>query len=191
MKKSQSSLFLWISLAAFILVIAAVVVIDQLSHAQTSSSTVTSTDKGDPAKIGWKVGEQAPDFELTTTDYHDVKLSDYRGKNVILNFWATWCGPCQLEMPFLISANEKLPGLETVLISINSRDSFDNAVLFAQVNGLKFIIPVDPRGIVASMYNIRGIPSTYFIDRNGIITSIKIGPFLSESEIIESLPVDD
>ena len=166
-----------------------VVVIDQVTHSQSTRSVKVSSviETSEQPKIGWRIGEQAPDFTLTTTGNYDIQLSDYRGKKVILNFWATWCGPCRLEVPFIKSVNDKLPKLDAVLLAVNTQDSFDNAQLYAKANGLKCIIPVDPRGIVSGYYNIRGIPTTYFINQKGIVTSIKIGPFLSEDEILERL----
>jgi peroxiredoxin len=181
--------FLWTLLGAILLLMVPVVIVDQVTHsrpASTSAATVPTGTSEQP-KIGWRIGEQAPDFTLTTTGNYDIQLSDYRGKKVILNFWATWCGPCRLEVPFIKSVNDKLPKLNAVLLAVNTQDSFDNAQLYAKANGLKCIIPVDPRGIVSGYYNIRGIPTTYFINQKGIVTSIKIGPFLSEDEIMERL----
>ena len=186
-------LFLWILLGAILLLMVPVAVIDRVMHPGTiQSATVstivnTATQTGAQPKVGWRIGDQAPDFTLTTTGNNDIKLSDYRGKKVILNFWATWCGPCRLEVPFLKSIHDKLPKLDAVLLAVNTQDSFENAQMYAKANGLNCIIPVDPRGIVAGYYNIHGIPTTYFINQQGIITSIKIGPFLSEDEIIERL----
>ena len=169
-----------------------VVIIDQVTHSGTVksavvSSTVNTTVTSEQPKTGWRIGDQAPDFTLTTTDNHDIQLSDYRGKKVILNFWATWCGPCRMEIQSLKSIIDKLPEHDAVLLAVNTQDSFDNAQLYAKANGLHCIIPVDPRGTVSGYYNIHGIPTTYFIDQKGIVTSIKIGPFLSEDEIIERL----
>jgi cytochrome c biogenesis protein CcmG, thiol:disulfide interchange protein DsbE len=193
MEKLKSPLFLWIILGAIILLLIPVAIIDRVVHSRPPAPSVTAkstvpTRIGEKSKTGWRIGDQAPDFELTTIETHDIKLSDYRGKAVVLNFWATWCGPCRMEVPSLKSINTKLTERGAVLIAINTQDTMDNAQAYAKANGLDFIIPVDPRGYVASSYNIHGIPTTYFIDPKGIITSIKIGPFLSEDEILERLP---
>jgi peroxiredoxin len=193
MNKLKSPLFLWIILGAMLLLMVPVVIIDRVTHSGTvksaavSTTVNTATVTSEQPKTGWRIGEQAPDFTLTTTDNHDIQLSDYRGKKVILNFWATWCGPCRMEIQSLKSINDKLPEYDAVLLAVNTQDSFDNAQLYAKANGLNCIIPVDPRGIVSGYYNIHGIPTTYFINQKGIVTSIKIGPFLSEDEIIEQL----
>jgi len=189
----KSPLFLWIILGAIIVLLIPVAIIDRVGHSRPVAPLVTSkatvpTRIAEQSKTGWRIGDQAPDFELTTTDTRDIKLSDYRGKAVILNFWATWCGPCRMEVSSLKSVNTKLSELDAVMIAICTQDTFDNAQMYAKANGLDFIIPVDPRGTVAGYYNIHGIPTTYFIDPKGVITSVKIGPFLSEDEILERLP---
>jgi thiol-disulfide isomerase/thioredoxin len=114
-------------------------------------------------------------------------LSDYRGKNVILNFWASWCGPCKIEIPAMKSAYDKLTKIDVVILAICIKDSFEDAQADAKANGLPWIIPVDPAGTVGNYYNVHGIPTTYFINQKGIITSVKIGPFLSEAEIMDRL----
>ncbi len=180
---------MWIVLGAILLLMVPVVIIDQVTHSRSTQgialSPVNSTSE--QPRTGWRIGDQAPDFTLTTTDYHDIQLSDYRGKKVILNFWASWCGPCRMEIQSLKSINEKLPEHDAVLLAVSTQDSFDNTQLYAKANGMKCTIPVDPRGIVSSYFNIRGLPTTYFINQKGIITSVKIGPFLSENEIMERL----
>jgi peroxiredoxin len=189
MNSLKSPLFLWIILGAILVLLVPVAIIDRVTHSVKTPLVVAlpAYNTGQNVKTGWKIGEQAPDFTLTTTGGKDITLSDYRGKKVVLNFWATWCGPCRLEVPFLKSIHDKLPDLDAVLLAVSTQDSFENAQMYAKANGMKCIIPVDPRGIVAGYYNIRGIPTTYFIDQKGIVTSIKIGPFLSENEIIERL----
>jgi thiol-disulfide isomerase/thioredoxin len=190
MNNLKSPLFLWIILGAIILLMVPVVIIDRVSHSPASpgpSIAPVRAEKSEKPNVGWRIGQEAPDFLLTTTDNHDVKLSDYRGKGVILNFWATWCGPCRLEVPAIKSIGDKLVKADVVLLAVNTQDSFDNAQMYAKANGLTCIIPVDPKGIVAGYYNIHGIPTTYFIDRKGIITSVKIGPFLGEDEIIDRI----
>jgi len=179
---------LWIVLAAIIVVIAAAAVTDRAIH-----SPAPAPAAGSPAELpgkvitGTKIGLAAPDFTLPTTDDKEFKLSDYRGKNVILNFWASWCGPCRLEIPAFKELHERYKDGNTVLVAVNSLDDPASASYYARASGLDFIIPVDPRGVVTDLYNIRGMPTTYFINDRGIITSIKIGPFISINEIEERM----
>lgn len=189
MNKLQSPLFLWIILGAIILLMVPVIIIDRVTHSGAASPVATSsnTETVEQPKVGWKIGEEAPDFLLTTTDNHDIKLSDYRGRNVIINFWASWCGPCRMEVPVFKSIGSTLSKSGVVFLAVSVRDSMDNAQSYAKSNDLDWIIPVDPRGMVADYYNVHGIPTSFFIDKKGIIKSIKIGPFLSENEITDRL----
>jgi peroxiredoxin len=188
MPKLRSSHYLLILLAVILLAIVSAAIIDQVTRGATlpvAVATTTGSETG--AKIGWKMGEQAPDFTLTTTEGHDIRLSDYRGKNVILNFWATWCGPCRYEIPVFKSLNDNLAKLGIVVLAVSTLDSFENAVAYARYNNLNFIIPVDPLGTVSGYYNVRGIPTTFFINAKGVITSVKIGPFINENEVLDKV----
>ena len=186
MKKIGPSQFLWILCGLTIVSLATVAVIDQVSHPspRAVSAPTPATSADSPAvKIGTRIGFTAPDFTLPTTDNKEFKLSDYRGKPVILNFWASWCGPCRYEVPAFKSFYDKYKDEGVSIIAVNTQDNPDSALAYAKSDGLKFTVPVDPQGKVSGLYNVRGLPTTYFIDENGIITSIKIGPFLFMEEI--------
>jgi peroxiredoxin len=197
MNKLKSPLFLWIILGAILLLLIVAAIFDRLAHSQAatipqasaavSSKVSSTTTPGEQPKVGWRIGDEAPDFELTTLANKDIKLSDYRGKNVILNFWASWCGPCEMEVPALKSAYDKLTKIGVVILAVSIKDTFENTQSYAKAKDLPWTIPVDPPGNLGARYNIHGIPTTYFINQKGIITSVKIGPFLSESEIMDRL----
>jgi peroxiredoxin len=127
----------------------------------------------------------APDFELQSLDGEMVALSSLRGRPVLLNFWATWCGPCRVEMPFIQETFKdgdwKEQGL--VILAVNVGESRSKAKEFMEVNGLSFRVLLDADQSVAHDYNIRGIPTTYFIDKSGIMKDRKIGPFANKAEI--------
>ncbi|MBN1691663.1 MAG: redoxin domain-containing protein [Dehalococcoidia bacterium] len=179
---------LWLLIPVTIILIAAAFVIERVTQPALSvAPTNVATIPDENVKTGTKIGFAAPDFTLPTTDNKEFKLSDYRGKNVILNFWATWCGPCRLEIPAFKEIHNRYGDGSTVLVAVNSLDNPDSASYYATANGMDFVIPVDPRGAVCNLYNIRGMPTTYFIDDKGIITSIKIGPFINIDEIEERL----
>ncbi len=187
---SKTKRLLWIVLVLIIVTIAAVAVIDRSMHSSTAtqdSSSVIESSQQPEVKTGTRIGFAAPDFVLPTTGNKEFKLSDYRGKNVILNFWATWCGPCRLEIPAFKELHQRYKDSDTVLVAVNSLDNPDSASDYARANGMDFIIPVDPRGTVSGLYNIRGMPTTYFINDRGIITSIKIGPFIGIDDIEERM----
>lgn len=118
---------------------------------------------------GLRVGEKAPDFELMTLDGKTVKLSDYRGKKVILNFWATWCPPCKAEMPDIQKFyNEADDNVEILAINIDPQYDVKKFVREANVT---FPVLLDSKDEVNNLYRILTIPTTYFIDGEGIIRS--------------------
>lgn len=118
---------------------------------------------------GLRVGEKAPDFELMTLDGKTVKLSDYRGKKVVLNFWATWCPPCKAEMPDIQKFyNETDDNVEILAINIDPQYDVKKFVREANVT---FPVLLDSKDEVNNLYRILTIPTTYFIDGEGIIRS--------------------
>jgi peroxiredoxin len=131
------------------------------------------------------VGTQAPDFQMTTIYGETMKLNDLRSKAVMLNFWATWCGPCVEEMPTLQSYFEKY-GQELVIIGVNADEPRSDVVDFTEDNSLTFPIVLDPDSRIQDLYKIRGYPTSYFIDAQGVIRAVHIGS-LSETLLDEYL----
>ncbi|HEX6030790.1 MAG TPA: TlpA disulfide reductase family protein [Tepidiformaceae bacterium] len=121
-------------------------------------------------------GERAPDFALPDVRAPGQvrKLSDFRGKPVVLNFWATWCGPCKAEIPEFQEAQDTL-GEGVVFLGVNYRESPQKATDF--LNGLNATFPslVDGGGKVAEHYRVSGLPVTYFLDKDGVVVHIEIG----------------
>jgi len=130
-----------------------------------------------------EVGKLAPDFELNTLDGQSIALSQLKGTPVVVNFWATWCGPCRHEMPFLQQIYEDWPEETLVLLTINIAESSSKVAQFMQSEGFSFTVLLDSNANVAQKYNVMGIPSTFFIDKDGVIQKIKVGPFRSKAEI--------
>ncbi|MDT9026434.1 MULTISPECIES: peroxiredoxin family protein [Rossellomorea] len=132
------------------------------------------------AAQGLAKGDRAPDFELTTLDDKAVKLSDYQGKKVILNFWATWCPPCKAEMPHMQSyyeENAEKENVEILAVNLTSMDDGEKAVQeFIDGYELTFPIPMDEKGEVGDEYRAFTIPTTYMIDTKGIIQHKIVGP---------------
>ncbi|MDZ5472749.1 TlpA disulfide reductase family protein [Bacillus sp. 31A1R] len=116
---------------------------------------------------GLGVGLKAPDFELKNLEGKTVKLSDYAGKKVMLNFWATWCPPCKAEMPDM-QKFYKEAGDDIVILAVNIDPQYDVAG-FAKEMNISFPILLDEKDKVSTVYKILTIPTTYFIDEKGII----------------------
>jgi peroxiredoxin len=118
-----------------------------------------------------RVGHLAPDFVLTTLDGREVRMSDYRGHVVFLNFWATWCGPCKVEMPAMERLYREYRRQGFAILAVSS-DPEGAAVTrpFRDSLGLSFTIAHDPDAVVMRMYGVRTLPHTFLVDRQGVIT---------------------
>ncbi|MCZ8514105.1 redoxin domain-containing protein [Paenibacillus filicis] len=131
------------------------------------------------ASVGLKVGQTAPDFELKQLDGTVVKLSDYRGKTVFLNFWATWCPPCQAEIPYLKefhSANEASGAIVLGINATSTELSVPVVQAWTKEWKLSFPVALDSSGDVGRTYKVNAYPATYVIDANGIIREKHQGP---------------
>jgi peroxiredoxin len=122
---------------------------------------------------GLKVGAKAPDFELKTLAGDTVKLSDLKGKKVMLNFWATWCPPCKAEMPAMEEFHKEA-GDDVVILAVNIDPHLD-VKAFVDENKITFPIPLDEEDTVNETYQVLSIPTTYFIDTKGNIGNKYIG----------------
>ena len=120
----------------------------------------------------------APDFTVTDAEGNPVKLSDFRGKGVVLNFWASWCGPCKSEMPHFQEAYEEY-GEDVHFLMVNMSealgDSRANADAFLTEGGYSFPVYYDDNAECAYGYGVSGIPMTFFIDAQGNLVSSKTG----------------
>jgi len=114
-----------------------------------------------------------------------ITLSELRGQPVVLNLWATWCGPCREEMPTIEKVYRDYKDLGLVVIGLNltSQDSEQAVAAFVQELGLTFPIALDRDGSVSNRYQLLGLPTTFFIDREGVIRSVVVGGPMSEALI--------
>ncbi|MBI3360074.1 MAG: TlpA family protein disulfide reductase [Chloroflexi bacterium] len=137
-------------------------------------------------------GFPAPDFTLDTLDGATATLSAFRGQVVIVNLWASWCGPCRAEMPAIqeLYVANRQRGLAVLAVNGTFQDSEADARAFAQKYGLTFPILLDRDGAVSRRYLLRALPSTFFVDRRGIIRSVAVGGPMREAVLqtqVESL----
>lgn len=122
-----------------------------------------------PPPIGLNVGDRAPDFKLTTLQGEQVRLSDYQGQPVMLNFWATWCGPCRFEMPNMEKLYQE-HDVEVLAVNLTTTErSTSDVEYFVESFNLNFDILLDKEDEVSDLYKTLAIPTTYMIDSQGII----------------------
>ncbi|MDQ6858351.1 MAG: TlpA family protein disulfide reductase [Chloroflexota bacterium] len=139
--------------------------------------TLTLAFRRDPHDIKTgTVNKPAPAFALQTLDGTPVSLDQYRGKVVVLNFWASWCIPCKEENPALTDMWERYRGTDVVLLGIVFQDSRDAARAYTARLGNSWPSAIDDSGRVALSYGVFGPPETYFIGADGIIAGRHIGP---------------
>ena len=117
-------------------------------------------------------GDLAPDFLLETLDGGEIRLSELRGKGVIVNMWATWCGPCRKEMPQFVAAYDSYQDRGLEIIAVNVQESPSIIRPFVEDFGIDFPVALDRRGTVSDDYRIIGLPVTYFVDREGVVKSL-------------------
>jgi thiol-disulfide isomerase/thioredoxin len=121
-----------------------------------------------------ELNQKAPDFSLISLQGDKVKLTELRGKAVVLNFWATWCGPCRMEMPLLQAYADEYQA-DLVILPINNDETPATIQKFVDELGLRLDMVLDPGAKVTQAYRVRGFPTTIFIDKDGIIRFQHIG----------------
>jgi len=187
-----------LSIAIIILAIAIIIVnltkapnteADKEMNSTEETQTSDSVQEVDLGQV--QEGSPAPDFTLSTIDGGTVRLSDFQGKKVILNFWATWCPPCKAEMPHMQNFYEKNKdnGIEIVAVNLTNMDNGkDEIEKFVKEYSLTFPIPLDETGDIGVQYQAFTIPTSYILDTNGVITKKIIGPM--DEEMMSNLTKD-
>lgn len=146
----------------------------------SADATGTSTSGHSPAP---QTGFAAPDFTLKTPSGNPYTLSDLKGQAVLVNLWATWCPPCRAEMPTLQKMYDEYKDQNFIVLAVDMtyQDDPFAVVPFAEEYNLTFPILLDETGEVGKAYQIHSLPSSYFINRYGIITEVVIGGPMSEA----------
>ena len=143
------------------------------THAETATPAGKIVPRGLPA-----IGQPAPDFTLPALHHDPQRLAAWRGQPVLINFWASWCGPCRREMPDLIAAyaQYQTEGLMVLAVNLTQQDSRANAAAFAEEFQIPFPVLLDDTGEVADgLYGAHALPMSYFIDRAGYLRHIYVG----------------
>ena len=125
----------------------------------------------------------APDFELQALDGSLVKLSDYRGQDVFINFWASWCGPCRREMPDIEAIHREYAANGLVVLTVNLGEKKDTVQHYMQANSFTFPVLLDTDRRVARQYRVSSIPVSVFIDKEGKIRHQRVG-LLSKEQML-------
>ncbi|MNJ45911.1 Thiol-disulfide oxidoreductase ResA [compost metagenome] len=145
---------------------------------------IVTSNQGERAeqKARLAIGAAAPNFEVTNTHGDQVALSDYRGKVVVLNFWASWCEPCVKEMP-LINEVYQSNQSDVATLFVNAGESKATVNEFLTEHHFEFPVMIDVTGKVAGLYGIVGLPVTYIIDKKGNLHQSIVGEITSSEQL--------
>jgi cytochrome c biogenesis protein CcmG, thiol:disulfide interchange protein DsbE len=145
---------------------------------------VGSLEGADNSAAGIDAGDRAPNFRIQLSDDQGLYLSDLVGRPILINFWATWCGPCRLEMPEIVQHSETSGDL--LVIAINVQEELEPVAAFAEDFSMNMPVVRDERGEIRDLYQVRGMPTSVFINREGKIATYREG-VMSPSTLEELL----
>jgi peroxiredoxin len=170
-----------------------------LNQIITTGTYVTAPEEPDSAGLGFitgcpqntgdslDIGDTALDFQFQDADGLAVSLSDFRGKPVMVCFWATWCGFCNKQLPYLQQLYYEWQGTELVMITISKGEEPSTVATFMQDNELTFPVLTDSSQKAVSQYGVTGVPTTFFIDEDGVVQFKQVGYFHSTEDIEDIL----
>ncbi len=161
-----------------VLLLTTVVLLSGCGAKSDETSTPTPADETVASASPSYLGKTAPDFVLRTLDGKDFRMTDHRGEVVLINFWATWCGPCVVETPELVDLYNDLheEGLTILGISLDE-EGFEVVAPFAEEFHVTYPIAVDDGTVAEAFGGVYGLPTSYVIDKNGAIQQRFIGIF--------------
>lgn len=162
--------------AAIVLFIGVYFLYDYLSNNYTPDNLIENTTAGEEVQKN-----TAADFTVFDSSGNEVSLSDYFGKPIVLNFWASWCMPCKNEMPHFEAAFKENPDIQFMMLNVTVSDSFADAKSFISESGYTFPVFYDLNGDASDVYVVNSFPTTLFIDANGNIVTKVVGMLSEES----------
>lgn len=165
----RSGLTLFIALIALTATIAVII-----------SAAYSNEEQLVPQRLS--IGTSAPEFEATNTDGEKVSLADYQGKVVLINFWASWCGPCVNEMPLNNDVFQEHAD-EIVTLFVNVGESKGTVNEFLSAHQFQFPVIIDATGKLSELYSITGLPVTYILNKEGAIGQVITGEISSKQQL--------
>lgn len=138
---------------------------------------------------GYKIGNLAIDFTLTDLEDTTHSLSDYRGKTVLVNFFASWCSPCKHEMPFLNEVYSEYKDKDVVVLGVNltEGDELEDVEALLSANDIAFPVLLDKKSKATDAYRVRSIPFSFIVDPEGVIVNAQLGTFMKKQDLVNFL----
>ncbi len=150
-----------------------------------SAEDIDNADGAATIQTAPQEGFLAPDFTLQTMSGEQITLSDLQGQPVLVNFWASWCPPCRAEMPGMENAYQEYQSQGFVVLAINVtyQDTLSDAISFVETQGFSYPILFDTQGSVSKLYQLRSLPTSFFVDKEGVIQDVVYGGPIPEADI--------
>jgi cytochrome c biogenesis protein CcmG, thiol:disulfide interchange protein DsbE len=166
-QQAKSRTWLYVNIAiAIMLIVGGIVVLFWMGEQGAEKSTPTTSAR---------IGAIAADFQLPALSGETVALSDYEGQVILVNTWATWCPPCKAEMPAIHEYYQAHQNDGFVVLAINSQEDAATVQRFIKAQGFTFPVLLDTQASVLDQYKVRGLPTSFIIDRDGVIRYVHTG----------------
>jgi peroxiredoxin len=156
---------------AIVLIVAGFVMLLWLGQQQSTPSRAATLNP----VFSQQIGQPAPDFTLASLEGETVSLSDYTGQVVLINTWATWCPPCRAEMPAINTFYEAHQDKGFTVLAVNNQEDAQTITDFVEASGFGFPVLLDPEAEMTELYQVRGLPTTFIIGRDGTIQHVQAG----------------
>lgn len=182
--------YILIAVALVALIVLAKVSYDYLTERYSPdefSQETTTSQQSNAEETTQSQTQSAPDFTVLNSSLEEVSLSDYKGKPIVINFWATWCGPCKSELGYFDEAFKQYGGeVEFLMVNLTDgqRETVESVKEFVEENGYTFPVYYDTTYSAAINYQVSSVPLTVFIDKNGSIANYRLGA-MSHDDLIE------